>query len=122
VNSSPPAGDVRQPVLFVGAGPGDPELITVRGARSLAEADIVVFAGSLVHRALLGHCREDAEIHDSAGLDLPVIIDILARGFPSHQSAPPVLWIPFAWVVCFGLAVLVTRALLSNPWTRLTVS
>ena len=80
-SSSGRAGDGRQPILFVGAGPGDPELITLRGARALAEADIVVFAGSLVHRALLGHCHESAVIHDSAGLDLPAIIDILSRGY-----------------------------------------
>ena len=49
-------------------------------------------------------------------------LDILARAFPGHQSVSPVLWIPFAWAVCFGGAVLVTRALLSSPWTRTAVS
>lgn len=62
------------PVLFVGAGPGDPELITLRGARALAEADVVVWAGSLVHPALLDHCRRGTEVHDSAAMDLPAII------------------------------------------------
>lgn len=76
----------RQPVLFVGAGPGDPELITLRGARALADANVVVFAGSLVHKALLGHCREGAVIHDSAGLDLPAIIDILAEGYRAGRN------------------------------------
>ncbi|HEY5540114.1 MAG TPA: acyltransferase [Coriobacteriia bacterium] len=49
-------------------------------------------------------------------------LDILARMFPTHQSVPPILWIPFAWTVCFGLAILVTKALLSNRWTRLAVT
>lgn len=82
MNTSPtaaPGGGA--PVLFVGAGPGDPELITLRGARALAEADVVVWAGSLVHPALLGHCRPGAAIHDSAKLDLPQIIDLLAGGY-----------------------------------------
>jgi precorrin-4/cobalt-precorrin-4 C11-methyltransferase len=68
-------GSIRScPVLFVGAGPGDPELITLRGARALAEADVVVWAGSLVHPALLDHCRPGTEIYDSAAMDLPAII------------------------------------------------
>ncbi len=74
------------PILFVGAGPGDPELITLRGARALAEADVVVWAGSLVHKALLGHCRTDAEIHDSAGMDLPAIIQAMAEAHAQGRS------------------------------------
>jgi hypothetical protein len=49
-------------------------------------------------------------------------LDILARLIPTHQSWPAVLWIPFAWTVCFVLAVLVTRLLLSHRWTRLAVT
>jgi precorrin-4/cobalt-precorrin-4 C11-methyltransferase len=76
----------RRPVLFVGAGPGDPELITLRGARALAEADIVVWAGSLVHRSLLDHCREDAQIHDSAAMDLPAMVAVMAEGYRVGSS------------------------------------
>lgn len=61
------------PVVFVGAGPGDPELITVKGARLLAAADLVVYAGSLVHPDVLRHCRPGAELVDSAPLDLKAI-------------------------------------------------
>jgi precorrin-4/cobalt-precorrin-4 C11-methyltransferase len=42
------------PVIFLGAGPGDPELITVKGQKALARADVVVYAGSLVSAAVLG--------------------------------------------------------------------
>ncbi len=65
-------------VLFVGAGPGDPELITVKGLKALQQADVVVYAGSLVNRALLAECRKDCEVHDSAPLTLQKVVDILA--------------------------------------------
>jgi precorrin-4/cobalt-precorrin-4 C11-methyltransferase len=57
-------------VHFIGAGPGAPDLITVRGARLLAEAPVVLYAGSLIPPAMLQHCRPDAELHDTAGLSL----------------------------------------------------
>jgi precorrin-4/cobalt-precorrin-4 C11-methyltransferase len=69
----------------VGAGPGDPELITLKGARALAEADVVVWAGSLVHPGLLAYCQEHVEAHDSAGLDLPTIVGILAAGYEAGR-------------------------------------
>ncbi len=62
-------------VLFVGAGPGDPDLITVRGARLLAEADLVVYAGSLVNPALLEGLS--AELVDSNKINLEEINDLL---------------------------------------------
>jgi precorrin-4/cobalt-precorrin-4 C11-methyltransferase len=64
-------------VLFVGAGPGDPELITVRGLKALQQAEVVVYAGSLVNRALLAECPKECEIHDSAPLTLDEVVDIL---------------------------------------------
>ena len=57
-------------IHIVGAGPGDPELITVKGARYLSEADVVIYAGSLVNPALLSMCRDGAEIHNSARMTL----------------------------------------------------
>ncbi len=65
-------------VHFVGAGPGDAELITVKGARLLAEADVVVFAGSLVDRELVRTYAPDAEAHDSAGMTLEETTRVLA--------------------------------------------
>ena len=65
-------------IHFVGAGPGDPELITVKGARLLNEAEVVVFAGSLVNRAILtAHCPS-AEVHDSAGMTMEEVIGVMA--------------------------------------------
>ena len=57
-------------VHFVGAGSGAADLITVRGAKLLSEADVVIYAGSLVNPALLDYTREGCEIHDSAKLTL----------------------------------------------------
>ena len=57
-------------VHFVGAGPGAPDLITLRGAALLRGADVVIYAGSLVNPALLENCRPGCEIHDSARMTL----------------------------------------------------
>ena len=64
-------------VHIVGAGPGDPELITVKGRRYLEEADVVIYAGSLVNPALLGVCREDAVIHNSAKMTLEEVLAVI---------------------------------------------
>ena len=60
----------RQPVLFVGAGPGDPELITLKGQQALARADLILYTGSLIPPELLVHARPGAEVVDTASLDL----------------------------------------------------
>jgi precorrin-4/cobalt-precorrin-4 C11-methyltransferase len=69
------------PVLFVGAGPGDPELITVKGRNALAAADLVVYAGSLVPEAVLKWCAPKVRKVNSAGMTLPEIIDALESGW-----------------------------------------
>ena len=55
-------------VHFVGAGPGAPDLITLRGLRLLEKADIVIYAGSLVNPELLRYAKPKAKIYDSAKL------------------------------------------------------
>lgn len=57
-------------VYFIGAGPGAADLITLRGARLLGQVRMVLYAGSLVPTALLEHCHPEAEIIDTAALDL----------------------------------------------------
>ncbi len=66
-------------IHFVGAGCGAPDLITVRGARLLSEADVVIYAGSLVNPKLLEYCREGCEIHDSAYMTLEQVIDVMKK-------------------------------------------
>ena len=63
-------------VHFVGAGPGAPDLITIRGAELLKEANVVIYAGSLVNPALLGLCREDASIYNSAEMTLEEVMEL----------------------------------------------
>ncbi len=72
-------------VYFVGAGPGDCELITLKGYRLLSQADIVIFAGSLINHDLLAYCKADAHCYDSAGLALPEILDLMQAGIQAGQ-------------------------------------
>ena len=64
-------------VHFVGAGPGAPDLITVRGAEYLKQADVVIYAGSLVNPVLLGMCRENCKIYNSAEMTLEQVIEVM---------------------------------------------
>ena len=59
---------------FVGAGPGAPDLITVRGAKLLRAADVVIYAGSLVNPALLGLCRQGCRVYNSAEMTLEEVL------------------------------------------------
>ena len=64
-------------IHFVGAGCGAADLITVRGAELLKQADCVVYAGSLVSRDLLNYCRPAAEIYDSSTMTLEEVMEVL---------------------------------------------
>lgn len=64
-------------VHIVGAGPGDPELITIKGHRLLSEADVVIYAGSLVNEAILGFCKPEAEIYNSAQMMLEEVLHVI---------------------------------------------
>ena len=66
-------------VYFVGAGPGDVELITVKGQRLLMEADCIIYAGSLINHDLLGYANSQCELFDSAMMTLEEITDIMLR-------------------------------------------
>ena len=64
-------------IHFVGAGSGAADLITVRGANLLGEADVIIYAGSLVNPDLLDYAKEDAEIHNSAHMTLEEVIEVM---------------------------------------------
>lgn len=64
-------------VHFVGAGSGAVDLITVRGARLLEQADVVIYAGSLVNPELLSYTREDCAIYDSAKMTLEQVLEVI---------------------------------------------
>lgn len=83
-------------VEIVGAGPGAEDLITVRGLRALQQADLVVYAGSLVAPALLRHCRPDCLCRDSASMDLAEQVAVMSeaalagkRVVRLHTGDPP---------------------------------
>ena len=70
-------------ISFVGAGPGAPDLLTLRAAERLARADVIVWAASLVPAEVLGGCRDDAVVHDSAAMTLDDVTDV----FAAHPGA-----------------------------------
>jgi precorrin-4/cobalt-precorrin-4 C11-methyltransferase len=73
-------------VSFVGAGPGATDLITVRGARLLRHAEVVIFAGSLVDRKLVQLYATRADIHDSAGMTLTEVITVMMDAVAAGRS------------------------------------
>jgi precorrin-4/cobalt-precorrin-4 C11-methyltransferase len=85
-------------VWFVGAGPGAADLLTLRAVRAIAEADVVIWAASLVHEDVLTHAREDAEIVDSAQLPLEGVRPLYERAARDSlvvtriHSGDPALW------------------------------
>ena len=73
-------------VYFIGAGPGSPDLITLRGAALLEKADQVIYAGSLVNPALLDRCREDCRVLNSAEMTLEEIEDAIREAEGRGQT------------------------------------
>ena len=78
----------KNPVLFVGAGPGDPELITVKGQKALEKADLVIYAGSLVPEALLQWTHKHAKSLSSASMHL---VEIIAEIQSAHAEGKRVV-------------------------------
>jgi precorrin-4/cobalt-precorrin-4 C11-methyltransferase len=90
--------EARGKVTFVGAGPGAPDLLTFRGAAGIADADIVIWASSLVHPGVLAHARNGAELVDSAALPMEGVLPYYERAAAQHlavariHSGDPSLW------------------------------
>lgn len=64
-------------IHFIGAGPGAEDLVTVRGARLLGEADVIIYAGSLVNPALLNYKKDGCRVYDSAGMTLEQVLAVM---------------------------------------------
>ena len=85
-------------VWFIGAGPGAPDLLTIRGAKLIAEADVVVWARSLVHEGVLEHASSDAEIIESTTIPLEGVLELYERAVREDlevariHSGDPSLW------------------------------
>ena len=67
-------------ISFVGAGPGNVDLITIRGRALIEEADIVIYAGSLVSKEHLDFCKEGSKTYNSASMTLEEVIQIMGEG------------------------------------------
>lgn len=63
-------------LYFIGAGPGDPELITIKGRRIISEADVIIYAGSLVNPEILKYGKKGAEIYNSATMNLDEVLEV----------------------------------------------
>lgn len=74
-------------VHFIGAGPGDPELLTIKGKRLIDEADVIIYAGSLVNPAVLKDVKEGAEIYNSATMHLEEVIQVLKEAEEQGKQA-----------------------------------
>jgi len=85
-------------VVFVGAGPGAADLLTLRAARAIGAADVVIWAASLVHPDVLEHARPDAEIVDSSALPMEGVLPYYERArregltVARIHSGDPALW------------------------------
>ena len=64
-------------VSFIGAGPGDPELLTIKGKRIIDQADVIIYAGSLVNPQVLADVKKGAVIHNSAVMNLEEVIEVM---------------------------------------------
>lgn len=73
-------------VYFIGAGPGDPELLTIKAKRIIKSADIIIYAGSLVNKALLELAPESCLIYDSSLMTLDEILKIIKRAKPAKKT------------------------------------
>jgi precorrin-4/cobalt-precorrin-4 C11-methyltransferase len=73
-------------VYFIGAGPGDPDLITVKGKKLIEGADIIIYAGSLVNKELLNCAKADCAIYDSASMTLEEVIEVMKNGILSNKQ------------------------------------
>ncbi|MGO5073515.1 precorrin-4 C(11)-methyltransferase [Clostridium sporogenes] len=73
-------------VYFIGAGPGDPDLITVKGRDILTKADVVIYAGSLVSKEHLDYCKEGVEVYNSASMNLKEVIKVVQKAHNENKS------------------------------------
>jgi precorrin-4/cobalt-precorrin-4 C11-methyltransferase len=86
VGAIAPQSNLAAGVYIVGAGPGDPDLLTVKAQKLLAQADVVLFADSLVPRQILQIVRPDAEIVRTADKTLEEILPLMMERVRSHKS------------------------------------
>ncbi|NFV13972.1 precorrin-4 C(11)-methyltransferase [Clostridium sp. FAM 1755] len=77
---------MKSKVYFIGAGPGNPDLITVKGRDILSKADVVIYAGSLVSKEHLDYCKKDVEVYNSASMTLDEVIEVTKKANEKNKS------------------------------------
>ena len=78
---------MAQQVVFISAGPGDPELITLKARRLLGQARVCVYSGSLIAPEILSHLGDEVERHDSSGMTLGEIVAVFRRAKERDEDA-----------------------------------
>ena len=73
-------------VYFIGAGPGDPDLITVKGKKIVEKADIIIYAGSLVNKDIIACHKDGAKIYNSASMNLDEVMEVTINGIKDNKS------------------------------------
>lgn len=73
-------------VYFIGAGPGDPELITMKGHRMIEQADIIIYAGSLVNPQVIENRKNTAEVYNSASMTLDEVMAVIEAGAKKQKT------------------------------------
>ena len=73
-------------VYIIGAGPGDPKLLTLRGAELISSCPVVLYTGSLVPKEIVARARPDAKVMDSSGMTLDQIIDVIIAARDANQD------------------------------------
>ncbi len=72
-------------VIFIGGGPGDPELLTLKAYNIIKKADVIIYAGSLVNREILNGAKDDCIIKNSASMNLDDIVDLMDESVKSGK-------------------------------------
>lgn len=72
-------------VYFIGAGPGDPELLTIKAGKIIKKADIIIYAGSLINRDIIKTVKKDARLYDSSGMSLEKVLQVIRRAKSSEK-------------------------------------
>ncbi len=73
-------------IHFIGAGPGDPELLTIKGKRLIDSADVIIYAGSLVNKEVLAERKPEAEVYNSAYMTLEEVIEVMKAAEKKGQN------------------------------------
>ncbi|MDP3732128.1 MAG: precorrin-4 C(11)-methyltransferase [Candidatus Omnitrophota bacterium] len=66
-------------VYFIGAGPGDPELLTIKAGKMIKKADIIIYAGSLINKDIIKKVKKNAQLYDSSGMNLEEVLQIIKK-------------------------------------------